>query len=196
MPMLKQHWCIWDGKPTAVGRQHAMPHIKTYLRHRHATCYASCPGLAMCMWLLYSSGNWAHPPEMSLCVAGESLALQPSPYPSHTYSCGAQKAGGIMQGSKGGISGCDLPQPVQGGLGCPAEGRDPDVHHALRAGSHAAAQPGAGVPTHPVQHLSKITARWSCLQPCQSCGKIHQLQTEDQLYIQLDCSWLSHNCVG
>lgn len=33
-PMLKQHWCVWDGRPSAVGRQHAMPHIKTYLRHR------------------------------------------------------------------------------------------------------------------------------------------------------------------
>ena len=30
-PILKPHWCVWT---SPLGRQHAMPHIKTYLRHR------------------------------------------------------------------------------------------------------------------------------------------------------------------
>ena len=36
-PILKPHWCVWA---SPVGRQHAMPHIKTYLRHRYAPVLA------------------------------------------------------------------------------------------------------------------------------------------------------------
>ncbi|BDA43991.1 Tyrosyl-DNA phosphodiesterase 1 [Coccomyxa sp. Obi] len=33
VPMLQPFWCKFDGAPATAGRQNAMPHIKTYLRH-------------------------------------------------------------------------------------------------------------------------------------------------------------------
>ena len=79
VPMLKQHWCVWDGNPAAVGRQHAMPHIKTYLRHRHATCPARRLGVEVCFWPACRSGKWAYPAEMSACVGAYPPASQPFP---------------------------------------------------------------------------------------------------------------------
>lgn len=32
-PLLQPFWCRFDGSPATAGRQTAMPHIKTYLRH-------------------------------------------------------------------------------------------------------------------------------------------------------------------
>ena len=32
-PILQPFWCRFDGAPATAGRQHAMPHIKSYLRH-------------------------------------------------------------------------------------------------------------------------------------------------------------------
>ena len=44
--------------------------------------------------------------------------------------------------------------------------------------------------------LPKTTAKWSCLQSCQLCGNMHQLPTENQLCICLDCSCLPCICAG
>ena len=39
-PVLKRHWCKWDGRPE--GRANRMPHISTYLRHKCDPAFPPC----------------------------------------------------------------------------------------------------------------------------------------------------------
>ena len=189
VPMLKQHWCVWDGNPTAVGRQHAMPHIKTYLRHRHATCYASCPGSAMCN-SLYSSGKSAHPARYPCVWEGTNWRRTPPLIlhtPNHAVhkelvaSCRGQKVAYLV------VTSHNLSKAAWGVLQ-KGETQMYIMHYELGVMLLPSLEQ---VCTHSLSSTCPDPAEWSCLQSCQSCENFHQLQSEDQLCTRLDCSWLS-----
>ncbi|EIE25781.1 tyrosyl-DNA phosphodiesterase [Coccomyxa subellipsoidea C-169] len=59
-PILQPFWCRFDGAPATAGRQHAMPHIKSYLRHsgqRLAYIVLTSHNLSKAAWGVLQKNN-------------------------------------------------------------------------------------------------------------------------------------------